>query len=278
MTPSSSIRLMISLDLPTLAAHKVIGTFSSRCAPNPTKNSEIPIYAPSTRPFLTDPLAATIVFSITIVGSSGERDYIQMVVHRRALLNLVPLHLLEVATATATSIPWNVWGPPVTRWLTAEVPGLVPQTNMHSYGQRYVELGGLEDIDDEEGNSDEEEGNSDEKEGNREGDDSDNIDVDLAIIICDFNPWRVQDARLHQEKYGVDVRGDQSSVFNVEVVGGGESDVCFANGVFKFDIVGKLPYVQYCRSKWPPYDYVVIDEERLIGVQVSLSIFLDEQA
>ena len=91
------------------------------------------------------------------------------------------------------------------------------------------------------------------------------MDVDLAIIIFDFNPWRVQDAWLHQEKYTVDVHGDQSSVFKVKVVGGGESDVCFTNGVFKFDIVGQLPFVQYYRSKWPMYDYVVIDKERLIG-------------
>ena len=161
---------MISLDLPALAAHKVIGTFSSRCTPNPTQNSEILIYAPSTWPFLSDPLAATIVYLITIVESSGECDYIKMVVHRRSLLNLVPLHLLKVTTAAATFIPWNVWGPPVTRWLPKKVASLVPHTNMHSYRQRYVGLSGLGGTDeDEEGNSDEEDANN-------------KIAVDLAII------------------------------------------------------------------------------------------------
>jgi len=181
-----------------------------------------------------------------------------MVVHRRALLNLIPLHLLEVATAAATVIPWTIWGPPVTRWLIMEVDHLSPQTNMHSYGQRYVDVGG--------------EGSSDEDDDDVVDEDDDGVVDNQFIMIWDFNPSRVQEVRLHQAKYTADARGDQSSVFEVEVVGGGDSDVCFANGVFKFDIVGQLPYVLYCRSKWHVYDDILIDEERLIGVQVSVFI------
>lgn len=275
MTPSSSVRLIISLDLPALAPHRVVQTFDSRCAPNVTENSEIPLYVPSTRPFLSDPLAAVIVFSITIIGL-GERHGIRMVVHRMALLNLVLPHLLDATTTAATSIPWNFWGPPVTRWLAVEEGNLfASETNMHSYGQRYVELGSLKNIDeDKEGNNDEDSGNT-----------SDDIPGDQSIIICDFNPWRVQDVRLHPEKYAVEMRGGQSDVFEVEVVGGGSgdedgsSDVYLTNGVFKDDIVGKLPYVQCSRSSldWPLYDNVLIDEERLIGVQVCVSMVDDEQ-
>ena len=271
-SPLPSIRLITTLGLPALATNRTVQTFGSRCTPSPTQNSKFPCYVSSTRPFLSDPTAAIIVFSIRIVGPGLERDDFVMVVHRKALLNLVPLP--EVATTPTTFIPWNLWGPPVTRWLIVELETFAPQINMHSCGQRYVKLGSFgsddngsdEDYEDnskdggEVGEGEEEGGEGEEEEGEEEDDNSEGTVGDDSIIIYDFNPWRVRDAQLQ---------------------GGGGSwsqagDICVAKGVFKFDIVGKLPYVQIKRSKWTECDNVMIDEERVISVQASVYALLSD--
>jgi hypothetical protein len=219
-----------------------------------------------------------MVFTITIEGYGGRcRDGFTMIVHRKAILNLVSVHLLDVATAP-TVIPWDIWGPPVTRWFNTELDSIeaAPQTSMHSYGQRYVTLGAFRAIYEEV----EEDGEEDEEEDDEEEDDS--------IIIYDFNPWQVRDVRSRKEH----IRACQSAVIDHEVevvggVGGGSgsegyeaeqsSNVCFSNGVFKLDIVGRLPYVQYkCLMGREYYDTIMIDEERVIGVQASAPVLLDD--
>jgi len=256
MSPSPSIHLIITLGLPALATHRTVQKFESQCTPNPTQNSKFPRYVPATRPFVSDPTAAIIVFSIGIVGP-GERDDFAMVVHRKALLNLVPLP--KIATAPATFIPWNLWGPPVTRWFILELETFAHQTNMHSCGQRYVKFGSFGN----DGDGDGEDYEDEDEDGEDEYDNSESGVGDDSIIIYDFNPWRVRDAQLQEEGGSWGKARDSSEIF-------------YAKDVFELDIVGKLPYVQIKRSKWTKCDNVMIDEERVISVQASVFMLLND--
>lgn len=184
------------------------------------------------------------MFSFSIVqridgcyGVTNEEVFV-MVVHRKSLLELVPFGLLEDPNAVPTFLSWNSWGPPVTRWFRDNP---VCESLTFTYGQRLA----VQPL---------------------PATDEDNKDT---ITIYDFNPWHVREVRLYKESIlaGHDSCSDD---FRIDIFDGeAPGNICPARNIFKFDIIGRLPYIRYSSSSWPDYDAVMIDEERLIGIQAS---------
>ena len=108
-----------------------------------------------------------------------------------------------------------------------------------------------------------------------------------AITLYDFNPWRVQYVRHHQEQI-LDLVAKHPNLIQIqssreETTSNHTTqlrsedrdqeellkDVCVTNK-FASNIEGRLPCVAYRSIKWPEYDGLFIDDERLIGIYVSL--------
>jgi hypothetical protein len=151
-SPSSSVRLVLFLGIPMLAGDQTIQSMESQCAPSPTQSSMFPKNFSQERPFINDPMSATIVFSFTIIGSARRdgltRDQLVMVVHRKSLLDLVPLHELVGSRSTSIiCVPWKSWNPLIARWF--RVDDSARGFRMHSCGQRYVQHAGNDEDDEE---------------------------------------------------------------------------------------------------------------------------------
>lgn len=261
---SPSIRLIFSLGLPPLANSMIIENIEAQCQPNPTQISMFPRHFPTKRPFMNDPTAAIIIFSISIIqhcaGSedTDAADFV-LVVHRKSLLDLIPFDFLEDPNALPTVIPWDSWGPPSTRWFDDD--NFAVESIIYSHGQRFAQhLGSVAATNDFEDNND-------------------------TLTIYDFNPWHVREARLHKER-AIAACDGRLRDFKIDIFGGDESErlallpanICSAQKIFRFNIVGRLPYIRYSSSNWPNYEAVMIEEERLIGLQVRVSLLFNEFA
>jgi hypothetical protein len=185
-------------------------------------------------------------------GVTEEQDFV-MVVHRKSLLELVPLDLLEgPPNPLPIVLSWNSWGPPVTRWFGDDE---VSESSISLYGQRFVLLASsplpagapaTDELEDE---------------------DEDAMDT---IAIYDFNPWHVREVRLHKE-FILAAHDSCSDNLRIDIFDGDEApgNICSARNLFKFDIIGRLPYIRYSSSNWPDFEDIMIDEERLIGIRAS---------
>ena len=249
--PSSSlatpyIRLVQTLNLPTPKGSAILTGFYSHSAPDPTHLSAFPPHFPHGRPFLSDPESAIITFSFGVgCIENDDIDYFSMVVHRKSLVDLVPLNADE--GASTPSLSWESWGPPVTRWFI--VNESTTEFSMNSRGQRYVQY-------------------------------TPSIFLSPATItLYDFNPWRARYVQHHQDQILASVSKHPSLIqikFSREDTqpnkdGDREElleDVCVTDK-FTSDIVGKLPCVAYSNITRSEYDGLFIDDERLIGIYVS---------
>jgi hypothetical protein len=257
-SPTPYIRLVQTLNLPTLKSSVFLTDFCSHSAPHSTHPSTFPPHFPSSRPFLSEPESAIITFSFAVsLIENDNTDYFSMVVHKKSLVDLVPLNVYE-GTSTP-SLPWESWGPPVTRWFI--IDETATEFSMNSYGQRYVQCTPSVFV---------------------------SPSTPRIITLYDFNPWRVRYVQHHQDQILASVlehpnliqikfsREDTSSnAQNTQLNEDGDreleallEDVCVTDK-FTSNIIGKLPCIAYCSTKWPRYDGLFIDDERLIGIYVS---------
>lgn len=199
-----------------------------------------------------------------------EEEEFVMVVHRKSLLELVPFGLFEDPDTLPTFLSWDSWGPPVTRWFADDA---VCGSLIFNYGQRFVQhlaIGPLPTTDE------------------LDDDELDDEDSNDTITIYDFNPWHVREVRLHKESFlaahvsrsddfRIDIFDRDASGLSTSVpktqtgrsVQEAPANICSARNIFRSDIIGRLPYIRYSSSNWPNYEAVMIDEERLIGIQAS---------
>jgi hypothetical protein len=73
---------------------------------------------------------AIALFNMSVIGQPADLSYFSFIVHRSALLKYLPARPHSFVPYTSTiesrstispaSIPWNRWGPPVTRLFNAE--------------------------------------------------------------------------------------------------------------------------------------------------------------
>lgn len=135
-----------------------------------------------------------------------------MFVHRRTLLGLCPSRQNGDGSGDGgfEVIPWDTWGPNVTRWMSAEVASARWITT--TAGARAAVM----------------------------------VENDGTIVLMDFHP-----ARLHRAK---DVWVEQGGTVIV-------------HPAFEDPLVSRLPYSAQMLEGMEMYEGLLMDEERLIGLQ-----------
>ena len=261
-SPDLRVRLIHSLYLPPLLQTTGSRVFISNisCISRPGAASTFPRFTQQDRPFAPDPANAVIPFVIAAHREDFTRQTFAMVAHRKSLLDLVPWHRLysdddpgvPFFQGLRSNIPpnlcsmqsWDSWGPPVTRWFSGRHLSTPYITSVS--GSRYVQYG-THDLSQNAGGFP----------GAGERD---------TISIMDFNPAVVKIARQRKwEEKGLDYA--EIKIFDGE---GSDDALCPAGGVFASDVVGKLPFVQ-CKSlsRWD-FDEVLMCQDHLLGLKVSL--------
>lgn len=173
-------------------------------------------------------------------------------------MDLVPL-IADEGTSPP-SLPWESWGPPVTRWFI--INETATEFSMNSCGQRYVQCTPYVSLSPRTGI------------------------LSCTINLYDFNPWRVRYVQHHQDQIlapafkhpnltqikisrgytpsnALSTQPDEAEDREERL-----EDVCVTDK-FTSNIVGRLPCIAYSSIKWPAYDGLFIDDERLIGIYVS---------
>ena len=237
------------LNLPPLARHASIVRLGCHTEPNPTGPSPFSIPAPSNRPFRNKPEDAIILFSVLIEERPVDFQFRQtrpfiFIVHRRALLNHIPAAHRACAPFCSTpepapetvQVPWEAWGPSVTRWFEGD--SALMRWITTTAGQRAVTM---------------EDGAS------------------SPIIVRDFNPYAVRSARARAAAGGRLQQGDDwiekrpnGNVMGLKV----DESVLDAGSVFKDDVRSSLPYVEVVTLAEYRYQGVFMDEERILGLKV----------
>jgi hypothetical protein len=124
------------LDLPALSPHRIILMLTCRAEPNPVGDSSnidgIYTRDSANPPFVSSSTDAIALFNMTvIVGHPVDFDYFSFIVHRSALLKYLPSASPTLDSTiesrigaevfdTPASIPWDSWGPPITRWFNSQ--------------------------------------------------------------------------------------------------------------------------------------------------------------
>ena len=174
-----------------------------------------------------------------------------MIVHRKALLDLIflPFDRGIRSSQSASRIafpglatPWQLWGPPITRWFYADEFETAFITT--TAGQRCVQY----------------------VPSARNGPHRADLTPD-TIVILDFNPWHVKLADYDQKVSGL---GSAVLVGTGRMAYEHEANICLSRGAFEEHIQCSLPFVA-CKvpKKWD-YDAVLLDEERILGIRVCL--------
>ena len=224
-----------------------IANVSCRSGPNPTTDAAFPKYTRSNRPFSHDPACAIVIFTFELMPPI---DFV-MIVHRKALLDLIFLPIDRGLRLSASSkriafpglaTPWQLWGPPITRWFYADEFETAFITT--TAGQRCVQF----------------------VSSTRSGSHRSDLMPD-TIVILDFNPWHVKRADYDQK-----VRGLGGVVLVGPSHNEHEANICLSRGAFEEHIQCSLPFVA-CKvpRKWD-YDAVLLDEERILGIRVCLRL------
>jgi hypothetical protein len=239
---------LCTLGLPPLAEHASIVRLGCRAEPNPTGSGPLLTPPPSSRPFRDKAAEAIVLFNLLIEEEDPpegqffpETRPFTFIVHRRALIaQIPPAHLacapFRYAPGEPTLVPWSAWGVPVTRWFESDPASIRWITT--TAGQRAVTM-----------------------EDNKP----------TPIIVRDFNPHAVRTAvqgRLRE----YDRRGTQLQNGNRQVLKVAE-DVIHAGTVFREDVRSALPYIETVTQVRYGYEGVLIDEERILGLEVR-SVFV----
>ncbi|PPQ84340.1 hypothetical protein CVT26_011349 [Gymnopilus dilepis] len=257
----TSVVLVKQLSFPALQPGRLITFIACRGDPSPRAKGAFPKHTPPWRPYANNPEDAVIIFAIQIGGEmqipNDHADHYFMVVHRRALLSLLDASDFELDTPI-TSVPWESWGPSITRWLPA--PSAAMNFITLSAGQRFVLLqSGAEFV-----------GNDDEG--------GEIFEPRRLYTLLDFNPWNVM--RLRDNDYKRlrpnlirTVVGLPSPAQSTWFALSGEElpeNICPRRNSFVDNVVSRLPYIKYSHLRdfdLDIHESVLIDEERLIGVK-----------
>ena len=239
---------LCTLNLPPLAEYASISHLGCRAEPNPIGSGPGPLLvaAPSSRPFRDTAVDAIVLFDLLIEDmnphAGHEPSPFTFIVHRRALIAHIPraqracAPFHTVAGAVPTTVPWSAWGVPVTRWFESDLSSRWITTTA---GQRAVTM---EDC------------------------------TPTPIIVRDFNPYAVRAALAQgwtQQECDHDV-GKKSQVLpsgNRQTVNV-EEDVIPAGSTFREDVRSALPYIETVTQARYGYEGVMIDEERILGLEV----------
>ena len=234
------------LHLPSLSRNTSLGEFYCRAEPNPTGSGPVAIPPPSSRPFRDKAEDAIVIFNMSYNHSSGARwGWLTFIVHRRALLAHIPAEHRTCApfcsppepTPAVVQLPWSAWGPPVTRLFGGNATPMYWIST--TAGQRAVML------------------------ENR---------MPSPIIVRDFNPYAVRAARALAAENGQSEQGN----WNQQLPNGNrmtlnvEDSVLAAGLIFKEDVRSSLPYVEVVTQDEHYYNGVMIDDQRILGLKVSL--------
>ena len=259
------------LNLPPLTGRASIVRLSCRAEPNPIGSGALAMPAPSRRPFRDKAEDAIMLFSILIenVPPSGEQSHFPLshpftfIVHRRALAAHIPAEhwgcapyccpsIVPARLGELVQVPWDAWGVAATRWFEGGYAWMRWITT--TAGQRAVTM---ED------------------------------DAPTPIIVQDFNPYAVNAARARAAAAATAAAGSaaQSSSrekswaqegrnWSEKLLNGNrmtlkvEESVLPAGNMFREDLRSALPYVEVVTRKKYRYEGVLIDEERILGLQV----------
>ena len=238
---------LCTLNLPPLAEQASIIRLGCRAEPNPMGSGPGPLLvpAPSNRPFRDTAVDAIVIFDLLIEDMNSHANGptpFTFIVHRRALIAHIPrtqracAPFRTVAGAAPTTVPWSAWGVPVTRWFESDQSSRWITTTA---GQRAVTM------------------------ENR---------MSTPIIVRDFNPYAVHTALAQgrtQQEWDHNVREKSRVLPNgnrqtVKV----EEDVILAGSIFREDVRSALPYIETVTRARYGYEGVMIDEERILGLEV----------
>ena len=240
--------LLCVLHLPPLTENASFGHYYCRAEPNPTGSGPVAISPPSDRPFRDKAEDAIVIFNMSYNHDHSpwaRRDWLTFIVHRRALLahiptahrTCAPFCSLPAPIPAVVQVPWSEWGPPATRLFTGNSAAMHWITT--TAGQRAVKL---EDR------------------------------MPSPIIVRDFNPYAVSAARALAAENGQSEQGNWSQqlpnrnrmTLNVE------DSVLTAGFIFKEDVRSSLPYVEVVTQDEYHYSGVMMDDQRILGLKVSL--------
>src|SRR5712691_7422928 len=240
------------LHLPLLAEDTSFYDLSCRAEPNPYTSGPVAIAAPFDRPFRDKAEDAIIIFHLWMYFDDREsvKELLTLIVHRQALFAHIPAAYRACAPfcyipvpepPTPVQVPWSAWGPSTTRWFVLHTLQSM-RWNTTTAGQRAV---ALEDT------------------------------IPTSIIVRDFNPYAVRAARALGAESGQSQEGNWTKqlpngnrmTLNVE------DSVLTAGPIFKEDVRSSLPYVETVTQDKYPYDGVMIDEERILGLKVRFNSF-----
>jgi len=229
------------LHLPPLARSASIDFLSCYAEPNPTGSGPVSIPSTSGRPFRDKAEDAIIIFDVSYHPSGNE--WFTFIVHRRALFAHIPAaHRVSAPFCSATDhmpapvhVPWSAWGPAATRWFEGEHTSTVWITR--TAGQRAVTL------------------------ENR---------MPTPIIVRDFNLYAVRAARALMVASGQSHQGNwckrlpNGNRMTLKV----EDTLLAAGSIFKEDVRSSLPYVENVTQNEYHYGGIMIDNERILGLEV----------
>jgi hypothetical protein len=230
---------LCTLNLPPHAEHASIIGLTCSAEPNPTGSGSSPLLvpAPSSRPFRDTAADAVVLFNLLIKDMnphaahfSRETRRFTFIVHRRALVAHIPR--AQLASAPFRSVPGAV--PTVVPW---DAWG-VRVTRWFESGPasiRWITTAGqravtMEDF------------------------------TPSPIIVRDFNPHAVR-AALARKNSRVLPNGNRQVVKI-------EEDVIPAGSIFREDVRSALPYIETVTQTRYGYGGVLIDEERILGLEV----------
>ena len=241
---------LCTLDLPPLSPHASIIRLGCRAEPNPTSSNPLRP-APSSRPFRDNAADAIVVFNLLIEDTNmhaaqffHETRPFTFFVHRRSLLAQIPqaqracaLFRSAPGAAAPTLIPWSAWGTAATRWFEFDPASMRWITT--TAGQRAVTM--------------------EER-------------TPTPIIVRDFNPYAVRAALAREAAQGRPQECERDvqrqlpngnwQVLKVE------EDVIPAGTMFGEDVRSALPYIETVTQKKYRYEGVMMDEERILGLEV----------
>ncbi len=236
------------LHLPPLSQNASLYHLLCRGEPNITGSGPIAIPSPSNRPFRNKAEEAIITFHMSYEHFSESRSRSQtwftLIAQRRALFaHIPPVHRACMPFCSAPDppplvhVPWSAWGPSATRWYRWSLndsPQFSPITT--TAGQRVVTLKGI---------------------------------MPSPVVVRDFNPYAVRAARALATASGQSQDGNWRKLPNgnrttLKV----EGSMLPAGSIFKEDVWSFLPYVEIVTRRQYRYDYVMIDEERILGLKV----------
>ena len=240
---------LCTLGLPPLAKQASIVRLGCRAEPNPTGSGPFLTPPPPSRPFRDKATDAIVLFNLLIEDSEPimrhvfpEMHPFTFIVHRRALIAQIPRAAAAADDASTLVLPWSAWGVPVTRWFDSDAASIRWITT--TAGQRVVTM-------------------EDRK--------------PTPIIVRDFNPHAVsaalaREAAARGRSRGCD-HGTRLPNGNRQVVKVAE-DVIRAGAVFMEDVRSALPYIETVTQKTYKYEGLLIDEERILGLEVRSVLFI----